>query len=441
MGVKNLWKLLKESDCCTDIAMDWATMHGKILAVDLSFWIVEASTAMQHVRKCDATFKPHLRNLFFRIKHLMSLGIRLIFVFDGSPPPQKFLELQRRGVLGNINRRNKMKKYEHSAFGRQCKECKQLLTLLGIPFVNLKIGEAEAFAAKLNHFGIVSAVLTPDGDSFLFGAKVIFTQYHKNDGFIKECNVGKSGMSQRLFIALGLLLGTDYVDGCKGIGHKRAHKLILSAMSEMKICQKTEDELDFLLKICKMEADDIYFHNIPNKKIEKFITLFRKSYDNLKFLEDVIGAYLSPCFDASDERKLYDKEWIAWKCPNFGGMREFIHQKFKADAALKNMMQHTLDYAMDAYLFGFIDGCDARKFELGKIIKMRTKNKIKMYSVEWMCTDDDIKREIAENEMKCEGLHFAEAVEDLHPLLVQEFEVKNLIFVRVLHTFVGIFEG
>eukprot|EP01084_Bolivina_argentea_P309722 535785_1 len=115
MGVKDLWKLLKES-YCIDKNMNWQTMHGAIWAVDLSFWIVEASTAMQHIKFTDPTFKPHLRNLFFRIKHLLSLGILLIFVFDGAPPEQKFLTLQKRGVLGNINRRNKKKKNIHNLY-------------------------------------------------------------------------------------------------------------------------------------------------------------------------------------------------------------------------------------------------------------------------------------------------------------------------------------
>ena len=38
MGVKNLWTLLSD-DCENDI--DISSLHGKTLAVDLSYWICE----------------------------------------------------------------------------------------------------------------------------------------------------------------------------------------------------------------------------------------------------------------------------------------------------------------------------------------------------------------------------------------------------------------
>ena len=110
MGVHTLWKLLKELKCCKRSPMDWPSMNGvaqsvdqhhllitlserlscptarvppcqigQIFAVDLSYWIVESSTAMQHVSH-DPAFRPALRNMFFRIKHCLSLGILLVFV-------------------------------------------------------------------------------------------------------------------------------------------------------------------------------------------------------------------------------------------------------------------------------------------------------------------------------------------------------------------------
>lgn len=163
MGVVHLWKLLKPH--CKEVKADWKTLSSQTLAVDLSFWIVEAATAMKHVS--DPTFKPHLRNLFFRIKHLSSMGIRLIFVLDGAPPKEKFNTLKKRGCLGNVKKRKQRKKFNNSKFRRQCRECVRLLEILGIPFIDLEIGEAEAFCAQLNVNGFVDGVLTPDGDGML----------------------------------------------------------------------------------------------------------------------------------------------------------------------------------------------------------------------------------------------------------------------------------
>ena len=441
MGVKNLWKLLKES-YCIDGDMTWSSQHGSIWAVDLSFWIVEASTAMQHLKYTDPSFRPHLRNLFFRIKHLLSLGILLIFIFDGAPPPQKFLTLQKRGVLGNINRRNNKKKYCQSVFGRQCKECKQLLKILGIPYIDLKYGEAEAFCSKLNKYGIVNAVLTPDGDSFLFGANKIFTQYQTKNKIINCCDINKSNLNQRKFIALGLLLGTDYCDGVKGIGYKRAIKLLTNSM-EIYGFDKTNgkneniDWLYHILKWCKM--DQISINRLfetrgtekgdrkKNKTIEKFICSIRETYHDIEYLTDIIDAYLNPEFHIKDEEKLFNKKWLKWKCPNFTEMIMFSSMYFQMD--LKNIIQHTLDITFDLYLYGFIDKNDLNKFQIQEIIKSRVRNKIPMYSIKWKCNDQEINKEIFQNEelqqVKCEGLHWADAVQQLHPDLVLKFQVKS----------------
>ena len=99
MGVNSLWKIL--GTFCKQTPLDWKSLNGKVLAVDLSFWIVEASTAMRAVQFQDPQFRPYLRNTFFRIKHLLSLGVLLVFVIDGAPPPQKFETLKKRGVFGN----------------------------------------------------------------------------------------------------------------------------------------------------------------------------------------------------------------------------------------------------------------------------------------------------------------------------------------------------
>ena len=440
MGVKNLWKLLKESSSYMEKNMNWLSQNGSIWAVDLSFWIVEASTAMQHLKFTDPCFRPHLRNLFFRIKHLLSLGIRLIFVFDGAPPPQKFLTLQKRGVLGNLNRRNNKKKYSQSVFGRQCKECKQLLEILGVPYIDLKYGEAEAFCSKLNKYGIVNAVLTPDGDSFLFGANKIFTQYQTKNPTISCCDINKSDLSQRKFIALGLLLGTDYTEGVKGIGYKRAGKLLDSAMdlygfNKNGYDNDNNDWLFHILKWCQMndtqierlfesQATSSGVSRKKNKTVENFVLSIRETYDDIQYLEDIIEAYLNPEFHNKDEEKLFNKKWLKWRCPNFVDMMMFSQTYFQMD--MKNIIQHTLDMTFDLYLFGFVDKSDLNKFEITNIIKSRVRNKIAMYSVQWKCNDEEVNKEIFDNEelegIKSEGLHWADAMQQLQSDLVLQFE-------------------
>ncbi len=155
MGVDGLWKAIKPG-CASETLLQWNTMRGKTLAVDLTHWIVESNTAMSNVHY----YKPHLRNLFFRIKHFIELQVKLIFVLDGQPWYHKMRAFVKR-YKANINGN----RFEFSEqFTQKCKECADLLKLLSIPCITLSQGDAEAFCGHLNASGIVDGVISPDGD-------------------------------------------------------------------------------------------------------------------------------------------------------------------------------------------------------------------------------------------------------------------------------------
>ena len=73
-----------------------------------------------------------------------------------------------------------------STFRRACKECMLMFEGLKIPYIDLKYGEAEAYCALLNKYGIVDGVLTPDSDGlhatfyffFLFFVLFLYQQIH-----------------------------------------------------------------------------------------------------------------------------------------------------------------------------------------------------------------------------------------------------------------------
>ena len=60
MGVKHLWDIIDETK--TKEMLDF--MRGKVVSVDLSIWIVEASKTLQFK---TSILKPHLRNMFYRL--------------------------------------------------------------------------------------------------------------------------------------------------------------------------------------------------------------------------------------------------------------------------------------------------------------------------------------------------------------------------------------
>ena len=82
MGVTNLWKIISSVQQYCPLS----SLHGQALAVDLRIWVVEG----QGVRQMQGVVaKPHLRNLFFRISHLLQIGVHPLFVLEGNHPELK----------------------------------------------------------------------------------------------------------------------------------------------------------------------------------------------------------------------------------------------------------------------------------------------------------------------------------------------------------------
>jgi len=173
-------------------------------------------------------------------------GIKPVYVFDGKPPEMKSGELAKRAERREEAQKALEKAEEAGAaedvekFSRRLvkvtkqhnEECKQLLKLMGIPYVDAPC-EAEAQCAALVKAGKVYATGTEDMDALTFGSGVLlrhltFSEARKMP--IKEFHLDKllleMGVSMDEFIDLCILLGCDYCDSIRGIGPKRAVDLI-----------------------------------------------------------------------------------------------------------------------------------------------------------------------------------------------------------------------
>jgi len=120
-------------------------------------------------------------------------------------------------------------------------EARRLLQLLGIPVVQAP-SEAEAQAAHMAAAGSVWAAASKDYDSLLFGApRVVRFLTISGREFLPSQGVsrpivpelidrdrllGELGISREQLVDLALLVGTDFNDGVKGIGPKKALKLV-----------------------------------------------------------------------------------------------------------------------------------------------------------------------------------------------------------------------
>jgi len=197
----------------------------------------------------------HLSGLFYRTSNLVELGIEPIFIFDGEPPKLKNDELETRRKIRSEaekarkkaieeGREKEARKYAQRAArlsDEMVGQAKELLTVMGIPWIQAP-GEGEAQASRIVQNGDAWGTGSQDFDSLLYGSPVlarnltitgkrklpgkdqykkIYPEVLKLEETLKELEINR-----RQLIAIGILVGTDYNDGIKGIGPKRALKLV-----------------------------------------------------------------------------------------------------------------------------------------------------------------------------------------------------------------------
>jgi len=234
-------------------------LKDKVIAIDAYNTIYQF---LSIIRQPDGTpltdskgrVTSHLSGLLYRTTNLLNYGAIPVFVFDGIPPT-----LKSKTIAARISRREKaMEEWKSAqekgmleearthamASTRITKEvvssAKELLGYMGMPFIQAP-GEGEAQAAYLVENGLAYASASQDYDSFLFGAEIVIrnvtiTGRRKLPGKNVFINVkpekillkdllSKFGISRKQLVWAGMMIGTDFNDGIKGVGPKTALKI------------------------------------------------------------------------------------------------------------------------------------------------------------------------------------------------------------------------
>lgn len=250
MGILGLTKLLQDVAPMAIKESEIKNYFGRKVAVDASMCLYQFLIAVRsegaQLTSIDGETTSHLMGMFYRSIRLLENGIKPVYVFDGKPPELKSGELNKRmerraeaqkaldqateagetADIDKFNRRLVKVTKQHA------NEAKELLTLMGIPFIEAPC-EAEAQCAALVKAGKVFATATEDMDALTFGSSVLlrrmtFSEARKMP--IQEIHLDKVlsnlELTQEQFIDLCIMLGCDYTDTIKGIGPKRAITLI-----------------------------------------------------------------------------------------------------------------------------------------------------------------------------------------------------------------------
>ncbi|RZF36034.1 hypothetical protein LSTR_LSTR005850 [Laodelphax striatellus] len=266
MGIHGLSKLIADEAPSAVVNNEIKNYFGRKVAIDASMSLYQFLIAVRSegAQLTDADGEPtsHLMGTFYRTIRLVENGIKPVYVFDGKPPELKSGELAKRTekreeaqkelakateagdqeMIDKFNRRLVKVTKKHSD------ECKELLRLMGIPYVEAPC-EAEAQCAALVKSGKVYAAATEDMDALTFGSNVLlrhmtFSEARKMP--IQEFHLDRvlSGLELNLdeFIDLCILLGCDYCETIRGIGPKRAIDLIRKHHSIEAVLKNIDNE-------------------------------------------------------------------------------------------------------------------------------------------------------------------------------------------------------
>ncbi len=240
--------------------VEFEELSGKTVAIDAFNAIYQF---LSIIRQRDGTplldskgnVTSYLSGLFYRNIKMMEYGIQLVYVFDGKPPSWKEGTIKTRLETKEEARRkwesalkegrlDEAKRYAQATSTlthEMVEESKELLEAMGIPSVQAP-GEGEAEAAYLVQAGKADYAASQDYDSLMFGAPFLLRNLTVSgkrrlpgrdrfaDVFPELIDLNETlttlGIDRKRLIWIGLLCGTDYNDGVKGIGPKKGLKLV-----------------------------------------------------------------------------------------------------------------------------------------------------------------------------------------------------------------------
>jgi len=314
MGIK-INELVKE----VRRTITFDNLFNKTIAIDAFNTIYQFLAIIRQkdgtpLKDYNGNVTSHLSGLFYRTINFIEHNIKPIYVFDGEPSELKLDTINERRKIKEDAEIKMIKAQEDEDFREAKKfaqmtskldtnmveESKKLINYLGIPVVEAS-SEGEAQSAYLVNTGDSWACASQDYDTLLFGSERLIRNFAvSRSKKVKDTTVSLDiefislskfldnlNITREQLIDMGILIGTDFFPGIKGIGQHTALNLI-----------KKHNNLENIIKNnIKVGTKEI---NIDNEVIDK-----------------IRGIFLKP-----DIKKEYPK--INWQKINYERVEEFL---------------------------------------------------------------------------------------------------------------------
>jgi len=235
-------------------------ISGKVISIDAFNSLYQFLSIIRlpdgnPLRNRDGEVTSHLSGLFYRNLNFLEAGIKPIYVFDGEPPELKRETIEKRAAarrdaevawkealaVGDMEVAWTKATRASRLTGTMIEDSKRLLEYMGIPWLQ-SASEGEAQASHLVRKGIAHAAASQDFDSLLFGCPLLIRnlaisgrrRHPRSKQYINiepeevslELTLNSLGITREQLVDMGILIGTDYNPGIRGIGPKKALNLI-----------------------------------------------------------------------------------------------------------------------------------------------------------------------------------------------------------------------
>lgn len=220
--------------------------------------------------------------------------------------------------------RNKLDRMGASITNSMSRDCKDLLKLFGIPYIDSPM-EAEAQCAFLNMIDLTDGTISDDSDIWLFGGQTVYKNFFVQKKIVMEFrheNIDEMfHLDRKKLIQLAMLVGSDYTVGINGIGAVTALE-ILAAFPPTPESEAGTDQYQSLVSSLRKFRD--WFHN-GRESGPGGRSVLKSKLKNVELFEgfpsvNVAKAYLEPTVDTNAEK-------FSWGLPDTESLVEYAKNK------------------------------------------------------------------------------------------------------------------